>query len=300
LKNILSIIILLFLTILNYTAAAYGQEVVVVQSARFTPYEEALRGFHTICRADITRIVISELERNDVTDRINRIVPDIILAIGMDALIKVKSIREIPIIYLMVLYPQSILAGEENITGVSMNITQERQLIRLSTAMPGIKNVGLVYDPAMTGHIVEGVREAAGLVGVNLIAKAINHAGEGPMAIRSMGDEIDVLWMLPDRTVITDETIETMFLFSIENMTPVLTFSEKYLELGALMSIGVDPFDMGRQAGESAESLLSGNVYEVAGEKDARKEVITVNMNTAEKMGITLSEEILALAGIIE
>lgn len=245
-------------------------------------------------------MVISELKRNDVTDRINRTGPDIILAIGRDALVKVKSVRDIPVIYLMVLYPRSILSDEENIFGVSMNNSQEQLLNTLTNALPGVKNVGLVYDPAFTGHLVERAREAAGLAGVNLIARKIDHAGEAPMAIRSMEGKIDILWMLPDRTVMKDETVETMFLFSIENKTPVLTFSEKYLDLGALMSIGVDPFDMGRQAGETAQSLLSKKGYEGVKEKDARKEVIIINMKTARKIGITLREEILASARVIE
>ena len=298
-KNTLFIIILFSLSALM-VAVTYGQEVVAVQSARLSPYEEALKGFQSTCRANVTRIIISEQERNDVIKKIYEIDPDIIIAIGMDALTRVKSIRDISIIYLMVLDPQSILSGEENITGVSMNIPQERQLTTLAKALPGIKNVGLVYDPTMTGHLVERAREAAARIGLNLIAKEINHPGEAPSAIRSLEGKIDVLWMLPDKTVITDETVEFMLLFSIENMTPVFTFSDKYLESGALMSISVDPFDMGSQAGEMAKGLTSEKGAEGAGEMEARKGVITVNMKTARKLGITIDEKIIAGANIID
>ena len=43
---------------------------------------------------------------------------------------------------------------------------------------------------------------------------------------------------------------EFPFLFFLENKIPILTFAEKYVEIGALISIGIDVFDMGRQAGE--------------------------------------------------
>lgn len=281
-------------------AVALGQEVLTVQSARMPPYEEALKGFQSVCDADITRIIISELKQNDVIKRINRISPDIILAIGMDALTKVKPIKDIPIIYIMVLDPRSILSGEDNITGVSMNIPQERQIFILARILPGIKTIGLVYDPVITGHLVERVRKAAGAAGLNLITKEINRAGEAVSAIHSMGGEIDLLWMLPDRTVITDETLEFMLLFSLENMTPIFTFSEKYLEAGALMSISIDPFDMGSQAGEMANEILSGKEYSSIEEREARKEIISFNSKVARKLGISVDEELLTTVEIIE
>jgi len=74
--------------------------------------------------------------------------------------------------------------------------------------------------------------------------------------------------------VITPETIEIMLLFSFENHIPVLTFSEKYVELGALMSIGIDAFDMGCQAGEMANQILKGSDVSIIQNAYARKAVI--------------------------
>ena len=104
-----------------------------------------------------------------------------------------------------------------------------------------------------------------------------------------MKEKIDVFWMLPDITVITPETVEFLLLFSFKNRIPLLAFSEKYLELGAFMSTGIDPFDMGAQAGEMANKILSGrqikNVHQVL----ARKVVVSTNLMIAGKLGINLS-----------
>ncbi|MFZ2948374.1 MAG: ABC transporter substrate binding protein, partial [Desulfuromonadaceae bacterium] len=83
----------------------------------------------------------------------------------------------------------------------------------------------------------------------------------------------DLFWMLPDITVITPETAEAILLFSLENNIPILTFSEKYLERGAMLSIGIDPFDIGRQAGEMAQTLFSSG--ESARHVEARKALVT-------------------------
>jgi len=298
-KKNLSIIILLFLIMLQVAAAA-GQEAVVVQSARFAPYEEALKGFQSVCRTDITRIVISELERNDVVERINKINPDVIIAIGMDALTKVKTIKDTPIVYLMILNPRSIISGEKNISGVSMHIPHERQLLVLSKVLPHVKRVGLVYDPDQTGYFMERARETAASMGIELIANEVHSSRDAPSSIKDLEGKIDAFWMIPDTTVITPETVEFLLIFSLENKTPILTFSEKYVELGALISICTDPLDMGSQAGEMANRILSEKDYAYVERTDARKEIIYINLKIAKNLGITIDDELLAGARIIK
>ena len=130
------------------------------------PYEEALKGFKSVFHSRIQRIVTSELEGADVVKKINEIRPAMVLAIGADALSNVKKIENIPIVYLMVLNSQFVLSGEKNITGVSMNIPQEKQLMVLLDAIPQTKNIGLLYDPDRSGYLVKEARDPARKVGV--------------------------------------------------------------------------------------------------------------------------------------
>jgi len=159
------------LLVLYGHVAEAGQEIVAVQSVRVEPYEEAVEGFRSTCDAQIQRIVISERREADVAREINRVKPDIVLAIGRDALSAVKKIKNIPIVYLMVLNPQTMLSHENNITGVSMNISPEKQLKALLEAVPQTKNIGLVYDPNRTAHLVKEAQHAAGIMGLTLLAK---------------------------------------------------------------------------------------------------------------------------------
>jgi putative ABC transport system substrate-binding protein len=94
--------------------------------------------------------------------------------------------------------------------------------------------------------------------------------------------------MLPDITVITPQTVEFLVLFSLENAVPLLAFSEKYVELGAFMSTGIDAFDMGRQAGEIATKILSGADVRSVRHVGARRLVVSTNLMVARKLGITL------------
>jgi putative ABC transport system substrate-binding protein len=105
--------------------------------------------------------------------------------------------------------------------------------------------------------------------------------------------------MIPDITVYSPETIEFLLLFLLENQKPIISFSEKYVELGALMSISIDPFDIGNQAGEMAKTILSNGGTRDTQRIDARKAVIFINPKIAKKLRITIDEKVLAKAKIL-
>ena len=280
---------ILFLLFLFPGLSKAGQEIVAIQSIRVKPYEDAMRGFQGVCSARVERIVISESGGTDVVRKITEISPDMVLAIGKDALSLVKRIKTTPILYLMVLNPQSILSGEGNIAGVSMNIPPERQLRALLDALPATKSIGLLYDPNRTSYLVGKAQDSAGKMGINLIAKEVHNSREAPSLIMDMKGKIDVFWMLPDITVITPQTVEFLLLFSLENNIPLLAFSDKYVEAGAFMSTDIDAFDMGTQAGEMAKEILFGRGVKDVRHVYARKVVISTNLMIARKLGVNLN-----------
>jgi putative ABC transport system substrate-binding protein len=229
----------------------------------------------------------------DLIKEIRKTNPDIIVVIGVDSLNRVKGIKEVPIIYLMILDPQSVISdNNDNIAGVCMNIAPERQISILRQALPGIKSIGLLYDPQKTGDFIKRLKDAAAPAGIKLITREIHSSREVPEGLREIKGEIDAFWMLPDITVVTPETIEFFLLFSIENRVPVITFSDKYVEVGALISLGIDVDDMGRQAWEITEKVLSG-VEEKTLRVDARNAVVTVNQKVARKLGIKIKSDFL-------
>ena len=294
-------IILLFLIFCHgYGSAKAGQEIVVIQSLRIKPYEKAVEGFRSVCNSKIKRLVVSEWEGANVVEKIYEIGQDIVLAVGPSALSKVKKIKGIPVIYLMVLNHPHTSSEKKNITGISMKISQEQQLITLLSAMPDSKNIGLLYDPGRTGHFVKKAHAAAKKIGIKLIAKEINNARDVPAAIINMREKIDIFWMLPDITVITPETVEFLLLFSLENKIPIFTFSEKYVEMGALMSVGIDAFDIGVQAGEMAKKILLGKDMKSIKRVDTRKAVVSINLKVAKKLNIAIDKKIINNAMIIE
>ena len=289
-KNKVLILTSLLIILFNPSGVTAGERIVSIQSSSITPYQDALRGFQSICTEDIQRFVISEMKDKDIIKEIRKENPAIIISIGVDSLEKIKDIDDIPIIYLMVPNPKSITQKNMNLTGVRMNISQEKQLAIFLKAAPSMKTFGLLYNPQRTGYLAQRAFKACKKAGVNLIAKEIQSSRDAPSEIKKMEGQIDAFWMLPDVTVFAPESIEYLFLFSMKNKVPILTFSEVYLESGALISIGVDSFDMGAQAGEMAREILSGRPASDIPPVDARKEVVTVNLKVSDKLGIPIDQ----------
>jgi len=114
-----------------------------------------------------------------------------------------------------------------------------------------------------------------------------------------MKGKADALWLLPDTTVVNPATIDLLLLSTLENKIPVLTFSDKYVEKGALLSLEVDAEDAGRQAGEMANRILAGVAVQGIENEDARGGILTVNMIVAKKLGISINGNVIKHARTI-
>jgi putative ABC transport system substrate-binding protein len=274
-------------------------ELLVVQSLPIKPYNDALQGFRAVCKARLDRIVGPDLSEAEIRVKVRRNKPELILAIGMDALEKLKTVKDVPIVYVMVLNPQDMLRDGGNITGVSMNLSPERQFSVLREVLPYVKKIGVFFDPVKNGYYISRVHNAAALMGIELLTKKVSSSREAVASVEGMKGKVDLLWLLPDTTVVNPSTIDLLLLSSIENKIPVLTFSNKYAEKGALLSLEVDAVESGKQAGEMAVKILEGaKVNSIKGE-DARESILTVNLIVAKKLGVSFNGNVIKHARVI-
>lgn len=291
---------LIALLLFSQVPPATASGLLVVQSLQIKPYNEALRGFRSACTGTTRVVVSAELSESNIAEKVRRHSPDLILAIGLDALAKVKSIRDVPIVYLMVLNPQSLVQDNSNITGVSMNIQPERQLSVLQQVLPHARKIGLLFDPDKSGDFVRKAQAAAQAMGIELVTRKVHSPRETAAVLDGMKGKIDALWLPPDTTVINPGTVDLLILAALDNRIPVYTFSEKYAEKGALLSLEVDAAEAGRQAGELANRILEGTAVQNLEKVDARGGILTVNLIVARKLAIPINGDAIKKARKIQ
>jgi len=293
-RSFLSLVltVLAVFTLLALCDAAQ-REVVVVQSSDIKPFREAMEGFEEACGCVISEIITLSSESPDVAARIRSMRPDGVLAVGMESLSRLQSIKVIPIFYTMgSSLPKSFHAAQ-NVSGVNMLVSPERYGEGVLQILPKVKRVGFIYNPANTGQFADKLIKIFRSHSVNVIAKQARSPGDAPRLLEDMKGMVDVLLLLPDTTVTTPEMVNILLMHSFRNSIPVIAFSEKYARMGALAAITVSPRDLGVQAGEMARARLAGH----AGRKHtygySKKNVLIINTTIARKLDIGIRESVL-------
>jgi len=269
--------------------AAFAEGILVVQGLRAAPFDDSLRGFKSVCGVNSKTVFLSDAKELNLRRIVRDEKPSLILAIGAEPLRRAIRIQNTPIIYLMVLNPEKITGKAENISGVSMDVSAEKYLDLIKKLKLPQPKVGMLYDPTKSGSMVKKIVQKARSMGIEISAKEIRRAQEAPEAISRLSDSINLFWMLPDSTVITAETVELILLLTQQKRIPVLAFSGKYVDMGALLSLDIDSFDMGKQAGEMANRVLRGERINEIPPADPRKAIIKINQKVAAKLGLNLN-----------
>lgn len=288
------------LLVIGFSSPAQAADVAILKSSDISAYNQAIAGFKAALPAG-TNFVEYDMQ-GDVAkgrkqaQRIRASDAALVLAVGLKAALVAKlEIIDIPVIFCMVLDPGKHDLKAPNMTGLLLEVPIERQLATLRTVLPAAKRVGVLYDPEKTGPFVEEARRRAKGFGLHLVSKTVTSEKEVPSALRGLVSEVDTLWLVPDSTVLTEDSLRFLLNTSMEASIPVLGFSPDLVKSGALVGLSVNYEDIGRQGGALARSILNGKGRSPALAPPERLRM-SLNLKTARFLGITVPPEIVAQA----
>ena len=291
-KSIISQTIFTFLSLLFTTALLSAAEIVAVKSSSVKPYNEAIEGFKSTCECSVREMNLAEMKIQDIRGNILKSNPAAVFAVGLDALNSVSDITGLPVLYTMAVGAgPEISKGKNNRYGVSMDIHPEKYLSAMARLFPDAKRIGLIYNKFHTGKLVMEARGSP-LRRFEIIALEISRPGQAPSVIQTLKGKIDIFWILPDPSVATPGTIDSILLFSFQNNIPVVSFTSKHVKMGALASLSASPFDLGAQAGKIAAENLNTNFRSVPALSHPQKVTLSINRKIAAKLGISFSDAV--------
>jgi putative ABC transport system substrate-binding protein len=296
-----SLVIMLSLALLAGPAEA--ARVAVLLSAKVAEYEDALKGFRESTPHQIAAVydMDGDLDRGrkQLAEIEEKVKPDLIFAVGIWALQAIVGRPpSVPVVYAMVLNPPSVLGADaKNVTGASMNIPVEQPIRLFKQLGPQVKRIGVIFNRNRTGYLVRQAQAAAKEQGLELVTREVNSPKEVVGALESMQDDIDALWIVPDETTLSQAVVQQMLLFSYRKKIPLLGLSDRHAQMGALFALSfASGEDIGRQAGELAQTILAGRAASGVPYTTARKVYLTVNLKAAQKLGLEIPQAILARA----
>ncbi|MBI2472025.1 MAG: hypothetical protein HYV59_12415 [Planctomycetes bacterium] len=277
---------------------AAGHTAIVIQSQTIVAYSEAIKGFEEGCKEKGISIKAIYDMKGDVDEgkrvikniKNSQISPDLILAVGVLATTLAKEeFADIPVIFCMVINHERFNLEGANISGISSEASIGNQFDVLRELIGTPRNVGVVYDPMKTGKIVAEAGLVAKRLAFNFIKTEVASEGEVASALNSMIGKIDAFWIIPDGTVVTKESLETILKMSLKHRLPVFCTSSAIVKAGALVSISPDYRQTGIQAAQMAQTLLSSPTVISLGVKQPDKQKITVNTQTAGIIRVDIS-----------
>jgi ABC-type uncharacterized transport system substrate-binding protein len=256
-------------------------------------HKEVLRGFRSVCKAPARDFEVSEKDVPELRKKIAALAPKLILAVGSDALSASLKMENTPVVFTLVLREDDSPQFRKPGTGVDLLVSPELQMETIHEALPGVKRIGVIYNPAETGSFFMEAEKAASALGLSLVGRRAKTAADAISGIKSLEGRIDALWLIPDLSVLDYETVKYAMFFSFQRRVPVIAPSDDFVKNGALLGIGVDAFDIGVQAGQIANDIFSGRSAMDIPVVFARKVLLSVNISTARKLGITIPGDIL-------
>jgi len=287
--------------------------IAVVLSRDIAPYREALRGFEAGLQGNQRQIRLVEynIETSShdpagLIEKIQSRKPTLILTLGSAATALVSdAIRDVPIVFSLVL-PSSgrssledLRASRGNITGASMEVPVGTQFETIRQVLPGAKRIGVLFDPAVSGSLIETARRVASEKGFELVSFAVSSEND---VVRKMGEvdgNVDVLWSVADSTVFSPQGLKHILLSTLRSRIPFVGLSPSFVKAGALLALSCDYEDVGRQSGELAERILAGEEPARIPTAVPRAVSLSLNMNTARQIQVTLSEGVERKAEIV-
>ncbi len=283
----------------------------VVLSRDVAPYRQALKGFEEVLRSSGREYKLYEysaegsaLDPDGLAEKIRSRRPSMILTIGSSATeIVARRITHIPIVFSLVL-PSSGggaldgIRAHVNVTGSSMEIPVRTQFVKIREVLPSARRMGVLYDPEVTGPLVESASRVASGMGLELVMLPVSSEKDLVDATGDLGSRIDVLWSVADSTVFSPQGFRQVLLATLRSRVPFVGLSPSFVKAGALLALSVDYQDVGRQSGEQALRVLAGEAPSEIPVTAPRSLSLSLNLNTAKQIQLTIQDEIRAQAEV--
>lgn len=230
--------------------------------------------------------------------------PDLILTVGTPATVLAKKDMEgetIPVIFVPVNDPvqsgivESLEKPGGYFTGIRGGATDSKALEWLLKITPDAANVLVLHIPEDSSSVqsLNSLSEAAEALDVQLTVVEVHNAEEVKAAAASMPEDVNAVFILRSGTI-TANAAQLVEAATAQGI-PVATSVTDLVTSGALVAYGPDYFEMGKQAARLADQILRGT-------KSADLPVETgelylnINLQTANQLGIAVSDEILGQA----
>jgi len=191
-------------------------------------------------------------------------------------------------------------SGGTNVTGASDLTPVAKQFDLIKKLFPDATSVGIVYSSGEPNSQVQVdlAKSCAAERGLTIETVTIASENDLQQAAEALcGKNIQVIWEPTDNNVA--DAMPILAQPAIDHKIPIVGGEDGQVQNGALITDGVDYYNLGKLAGDMAIKILKGESkpqdMPIQYLQDTK---ISVNQKTADALGITIPDDLLAGANI--
>ena len=237
------------------------------------------------------------IANNFVTEKV-----DLIYAIATStAQSAAQATNKLPVVFSAITDPEAAGLIKENVTGISDRVNVKQQLELLLKLDSKIKKVGVIYNSSEQNSKVQvdDLKKAASELGITIVEKSVTQVSEIPQASETLVKSSDALYLPTDNLVASVINLITEKAISAKKIA--FGAESAHVKGGALITQGIDYYEMGKEAGKIAvEILKNGKKPSEISFKKMNLNDIVINNKTLAAIGISLPEDIKSKAKTIE
>jgi len=280
----------------------HAAEIAILKSADLTYYDHAIVGFKAglppMMKVNEYNLDSQLTRGREIGESLRASPPDLVLAVGLKAAIAAKlELFDTPVVFCMVLNPEAYSLPTSNMTGIAVRAPPVTQLAALRSLMPNRHRIGVLYDEEQTGAFVREAINVASHQGFELVSVAVRGQEDIPRAVSRLLPKIDVLWLIQDQVVVSESAIPFFLESSLNAKVPIFTFSSTLVQQGAVGALVLDPWTVGQQAARLSLARLRDPGTSAGIIEAPDRSQWALNVKSAESFGMTLSPELIRLAG---
>ncbi len=227
---------------------------------------------------------------------------DLILAIATPAAQAVANLtKRIPILITAVTDPADakLVKSNElpgtNVSGTS-DLTPVAEQIKLAKQfVPDLETIGLLYCSSEQNSLfqINIAKKTCDEMGIKYIEATVSNSNEIQQVVQSLVGKVDALYAPTDNMIAAG--MATVALVATPAKLPVFCGEEGMVQSGGLATYGINYYELGKQTANQAVAILRDgkNPAEMPIEYLATCD-LSVNMDTAAAIGITIPAEIMA------
>ena len=189
-----------------------------------------------------------------------------------------------------------------NVSGSSDLTPVAEQIDLLQQILPEAKTIGIMYCSSEDNSILQAqmAEEACDAAGLEWVEFTVSDSNMIQSVAESMIGKVDAVYIPTDNLLA--EGMATVSMVTNANNLPCIVGEEGMVSNGGLATYGLSYYNLGKLAGEMAVEILNGADVSTMpiSYLSAEDCTLTVNTTAAADLGITIPEDILANATVVE